>query len=163
MRGVKSYLTLSVITLLSFIIHQAVAETIRIPVAKDLYADSQTARENRQPMVLLVSQEHCPFCVRIKQDVLHPIIKADDYQGQILMRELFIDLDHTVTGFQGGSHSSAAIARSYGVDLTPTLLFLGPDGEELAERIIGYYTPEMFFFYVDQAIRESIDQLESVN
>jgi thioredoxin-related protein len=115
------------------------------------------------PMLLLVSQKHCPFCVLIKQDILAPMILAGDYRDELLIRELFIDLHTSVVDFNGTTRDSAEFAHAYGVNLTPTLLFLGPDGKELTKRIIGINTPEMFFFYVDAAIQEAIETLENRN
>ncbi len=131
----------------------------RIPVATDFSADGATAKAQSAPILLLVSQHYCSFCKQIKRDILHPMIKAGDYQGQLLMRELFIDQQPKVIDFHGKPQRSASISRSYGVNLTPTLLFLGPEGEELSRRIVGYYTPEMFFYYVDEAIKEAIEKL----
>ena len=130
-----------------------------ITKASNLQQDASTGL----PMLLLISQEHCPFCVLIKQDILGPMILAGDYSEELLIRELFIDLHTSVVDFNGTTRDSAEFAHTYGVNLTPTLLFLGPDGKELTKRIIGINTPEMFFFYVDASIQEAIKALENRN
>ncbi|MET0106936.1 MAG: thioredoxin fold domain-containing protein [Sedimenticola sp.] len=119
---------------------------------------AEDARQGR-PIILLVSQDHCPFCVQIKREVLKPLIKSGEFSEEILIRELFIDLGTEVTDFQGKRRPSADLAQDYGADLTPTLLFLGPGGEELSERIIGINTLDLFVLYVDSAIKESIAAL----
>lgn len=131
-------------------------ERVEITEAKNLALDA----EQKLPVLLLVSQEHCPFCVQIKQEILGPMIKGEDYKGQLLIRELYIDLGTSVIDFQGQKISSADFAQNLGVSLTPTLLFLGANGEELAERLVGISTPEMFFFYVDEAIKQAIDSFQ---
>ncbi|MEW7982692.1 MAG: thioredoxin fold domain-containing protein, partial [gamma proteobacterium symbiont of Phacoides pectinatus] len=110
----------------------------------DLAADAR----HGLPILLLVSQDHCPFCVQIKRDILHPMLLAGDYRGQILIRELYIDPGVSVLDFEGQRIPAIDYAHGLGVNLTPTLLFLDPRGKELAERIIGINTPEMFYFQV---------------
>ena len=38
-----------------------------------------------------------------------------------------------------------------------TLLFLNDKGEEVAERILGYNTPEFYGAYLDKAIDKAVD------
>lgn len=133
---------------------------VRLIEAIDLSADSQLASSGGMPILLLVSQDHCPFCIQLKEEILHPMLISGEYNGRLLMREIFIDLGSTVVDFHHRERESAQFTGSYGVYLTPTLLFLGPDGTELTERIIGIQTPEMFFFYVDKAIQEAIKALQ---
>ncbi|MES9845346.1 MAG: thioredoxin fold domain-containing protein [Candidatus Sedimenticola sp. PURPLELP] len=130
--------------------HEGIAE------AQNLALDARTGL----PIMVLVSQDHCPYCVQIKREILKPMLKAEDFKDELLIRELYIDLGTKVTDFQGKLRPSADLARDYGASLTPTLLFLGPDGKELAKRIVGINTPELFYFYVESAIKKSIAQME---
>ncbi len=132
---------------------------VRLVEAKNLAADARLARSGEMPILLLVSQDDCPFCTQIKREILHPMIISGEYKGRLLMREIFIDFGSRVINFTGNERNSSQFTGSYGVYLTPTLLFLGPDGKELAERIVGIQTPEMFFYYVDNAIQEAITAL----
>ena len=43
--------------------------------------------------------------------------------------------------------------------MTPTLLFLDPDGTEIVPRIVGVNTVEMFGFYLDRAIDAARERL----
>lgn len=126
---------------------------------QNLNSDATLARQANIPIVLLFSQRHCPFCRQIKQEILGPMIIAGDYRGEILIREIFIDPGVHIIDFEGENAVARTFARSYGVNLTPTLLFLGPDGRELSERILGIQTVDMFFYYVDQSIKQAIAEL----
>jgi thioredoxin-related protein len=171
-KNLKLLLTLLIFSLLPVIALSAYEEIeeetdeLEIPHPRTEIIEAtnlQKDAESGLPVLLLVSQEHCPFCVLIKQDILGPMILAGDYRGELLIRELFIDLHTSVVDFNGKTRDSAEFAHSHGVNLTPTLLFLGPDGQELTKRIIGINTPEMFFFYVDASIQEAIKTLEKLN
>ncbi|MCP3663007.1 MAG: thioredoxin fold domain-containing protein [Gammaproteobacteria bacterium] len=125
----------------------------------DLQADTRLAKSEHLPILLLVSQEDCPFCVLIKQEILQPMIISGDYNDKLLIRELYIDAGEQVIDLRGKQRDSAEVAHDYGVSLTPTMLFLGPDGTELADRMVGIQTVEMFSYYVDSAIDEAIEKL----
>lgn len=124
--------------------------------ASDFSIDAVPARRERMPILLLVSQNYCPFCVQIKKEILGPMVASGEYLDRLLIREIFIDLGSNVRDFKGKLLTSSAFAHGYNVYLTPTLLFLDPDGNELTERIVGIQTPEMFFYYVDYAVQEAI-------
>jgi len=132
---------------------------VRLVEVKNLAADARLAHSREMPILLLVSQDHCPFCTQIKREILHPMIISREYEGRLLMREIFIDFGSRVIDFNGNERDSSQFTGSYGVYLTPTLLFLGPDGKELAERIVGIQTPELFFYYVDNAVQDAITAL----
>lgn len=138
---------------------------VKLTEATDLSAEGKIAKSEQRVILLLISQEHCPFCVQIKEDILGPMIKGEDHKERLLIRELFIDMGSQIIDFQGKKRSSSEFAlMDYGVDLTPTMLFLSPEGKELTKRMIGIYTPDMFFYYVDESIRSAIDALdESAN
>lgn len=111
-------------------------------------------------ILLLVSQEDCPFCQQIKEEVLLPMIKGGDHQDTLLIRELFIDFDYQVRDFSGQWVSGNTLARRYGAWMTPSLLFLDLEGRELTKKMIGIQTPEYFYFYLDQSIREALGRLQ---
>lgn len=124
--------------------------------ASDFSNDALLARRENMPILLLISQDHCPFCLQIKREILGPMVASGEYQNRLLIREIFIDPGSSVRDFKGKALASRAFALGYKVQLTPTLLFLDPDGNELTERIVGIQTPEMFFFYVDRAVQAAI-------
>lgn len=124
--------------------------------AHDFSRDAVLSRHNKMPILLLVSQTHCPFCVQIKKEILGPMVNSGEYLKRLLIREIFIDLGGTVRDFNGKVLANSDFALGYKVYLTPTLLFLDADGNELVERIVGIQTPELFFFYVDRAVEEAI-------
>ena len=75
------------------------------------------------------------------------MIASGEYLGRLLIREILIDSPgSSVRDFKGNTQTSRAFAIGYKIQLTPTLLFLDPDGNELAERIVGIQTPELFYF-----------------
>ena len=129
---------------------------VSIPELRSFAATGKLADSEDRIIMLLVSQEHCPYCVLIKQDIIYPMIKGGDHGDRLLIRELFIDRGGKIEGFDGKFISSMEFARQHDATFTPTLLFLDPAGHELTQRMVGINTPEMYFYYVDQAIRQAL-------
>ena len=123
-----------------------------VPLVDDLAALGRTAGRRRLPIVLLVSRSDCSYCMVIKDEVLNPMMKSREYDDQALIGELMLDAAAPLRWFDGERGGRGQLASRFEADVTPTLLFLGPDGTELAPRIRGINTVELFGFYVDRAI-----------
>ena len=129
---------------------------VSIQEVSSFVTEGKLAESEGRIIMLLVSQVHCPYCVLIKKDIIHPMIRGGDHADKLLIRELFIDRGGNIEGFDGQPISSMKFAKQHGASFTPTLLFLDPQGNELAERMVGINTPEMYFYYIDQAIRKAL-------
>ena len=132
-----------------------------VPLIDDLAALGRTARRRRLPIVLLVSRSDCSYCALLKDEVLNPMVKSREYEDQALLGELMLDSEEPLRGFQGGHELRDDVASRFDADLTPTLLFLAPDGSELAPRILGVNTLELFGFYLDRAIASARARLNA--
>ena len=128
------------------------AETSHLRQAGDLQQLGQLAKQQRVPILLMVSQEHCGYCQLMKQEVLNPMLLSGEYSDRVLMRELLIDPGEQVIDFSGRKQSAQAFSSNHKVWVTPTLLFLDHRGEEAAERILGINTVDYLLFYVEDAI-----------
>ncbi|PLX59810.1 thioredoxin family protein [Sedimenticola selenatireducens] len=127
-----------------------------ITTATDLHADGKTAKTENKAILLLVSQEHCSFCVQIKREVISPMLRSGNYTDTLLIRELILDGVSTVIDFKGTQRDNHSFAYDYKVSVTPTLLFLDAEGKELSEQMVGIQTPDMYYYYVDQSVQEEI-------
>ena len=87
------------------------------------------------------------------------MMKSGDYDDQALLAELMLDAAEPLRWFDGAHHDREELAWRLEASLTPTLLFLGPDGTEVAPRIRGINTVEFFSFYVDRAIESAREGL----
>ena len=126
-----------------------------VPLVDDLSALGRNARRRRLPIVLLVSRSDCPYCALLKDEVLNPMVKSREYDDRAVLGELMLDSEEPLRGFQGEYELRDDVASRLDAALTPTLLFLAPDGSELAPRILGVNTLELFGFYVDRAIESA--------
>ena len=130
-------------------------------ITTNLAKDGETSTHTKRPILLLISRKGCPYCILIKREILKPMLISGDYTDKIIIREIILDPTVTLQNFNGSVITSSELANRYSIEMTPTLLFLGPDGKELAERIVGINTIELFSYYVDQAIDKAILNFQS--
>jgi thioredoxin-related protein len=60
--------------------------------------------------------------------------------------------DQQVKGFSGQMLTHDQMVKQWRVSIAPTLLFFGPKGQELADRMEGGYLPDYYGSYLDERI-----------
>lgn len=132
----------------------------RLLYLKNFKTLSERACKENKIMVVMVSRESCPYCIKLKKQIFMPEVKNGELNSQWLLRELLIDGGDTHIGFDGEKIESVDYARLIKATLTPTVLFLGPNGKELGQRIVGTGGAIDFYsFYLKRSINEALDQL----
>jgi thioredoxin-related protein len=132
-----------------------------IAPARDLAADAREMRARRVVMLVLFSQADCRWCERARREVLLPLQKDPASARRLLLREIALDADTALTGFDGLSTSQRRFAAAAGAGFTPTLMVFGPDGKRLAEPIVGFLTADFYAEYVNRAVDEGLARLRS--
>jgi len=119
-----------------------------------------SAREQRV-VVALFTLPGCPFCEAIRRDQLSHLAREQVARGLRLVEYDLTDRK-AFTGSRADADSpasAAALAASLGIRLAPTVVFLGPDGSELAERLVGYSSPDFYGAYLEQRIAQARSRL----
>lgn len=119
------------------------------------------AARDRTVVVALFSLPGCPFCEAIRRDQLRHLARE-----QAAQRVRVVEYDLTDRRPFGGPaarspapDSPAALAASLDVRLAPTVAFIGPDGREIAERLVGYSSPDFYGAYLEQRIAQAHERL----
>ena len=133
----------------------------RLSEVEDLRAIGEASRRTNAPIVLLVSQSDCPYCEKLKDEILHPLILSGEATGRVILRELTMDDEGVLPDFDGRERSRHEVAYRYKAYVSPTLLFLDGTGGELRKRIVGFQTPEFFGFYLDEAIADASEKFRA--
>ncbi|MDH3526204.1 MAG: thioredoxin fold domain-containing protein [Gammaproteobacteria bacterium] len=137
----------------------ALSAEVEVPVGEDLQQDGQGARADRLPILLAFSAIGCSYCDDLEEEFLEPMLLSGDYADKIIIRKLIIDNGSHVRDFLGRSLEAAELAHAFRVFVTPTILFVDADGRELAERMVGINTLEMFGGYLDGCIDTALLKL----
>ena len=62
------------------------AKAVTVSVATDLSVLAKQAKDRKLPILLMVSQDHCPFCSLLKSDVLNPMLLSGDYDDRVIIK-----------------------------------------------------------------------------
>jgi hypothetical protein len=130
-----------------------------LPPAQDLAADARQMREQKLPMLVLYSRDGCGWCERARVHYLDPMARDPATAGRVLIRQIDVDRRTAIADFSGKAGTHKDFARGRQIRLTPTIELLGPDGETLAEAIVGVRLPDFYGTYIDRAVDTARDRL----
>jgi thioredoxin-related protein len=134
------------------------AMAVAVPQAQDLAADAALARAGGMPLLLVFTAADCPYCERLKAEVIRPMLFSGQYDGRLLVREV-PRASGRIIGTDGTDTDGRALAAQYRVRVVPAMVWTGPDGAPLADVIVGYNTPELFFGRVEAAQSQALRRL----
>ncbi len=99
----------------------------------------------------------CPYCDLVRNHYLLPMRAEGKVQAvQIDIRDRTTNLQ----GFAGETTTPADQARAWKARFAPTVLFLGPNGQELAERLVGVAVPDFYGEYLEARLNEARAKLK---
>ncbi|HKL76897.1 MAG TPA: thioredoxin family protein [Gammaproteobacteria bacterium] len=126
-----------------------------------LAAAGEKARAEGKPVVVFFFQKQCHYCETVRHQFLLPISGNASYQERIILRQLNTRAHATMRDFDGEKLSQARFASREDKRFTPTVAFYGPDGEQLAEPLIGLKGGRDYYgHYLDKGIAEAEAALE---
>lgn len=128
---------------------QAQARDSALPIPASLSQAAGQAAVRGEPMVLLISLPGCPYCELVRRNYLLPARKESGLQAWQLN---VADTSTPLLGFDGRPTSAAAQTKAWKATFTPTVLFLGPRGETLAEPLVGAAIPDFYGAYLDERL-----------
>ncbi len=107
------------------------------------------ALQNKQPLIVMVSLDGCVFCRQARQSHLSPMHRAGTAIVQVDMRN-----HQPVLDFAGQLTTHDQLTRLWKISVTPTLLFFGPGGKEVAQRMEGAYLPDFYGPYLEERMAQ---------
>lgn len=124
--------------------------------ATDLRDDARIAQDRGLVLMLEFSSADCPYCRKLEALFLLPMQRNPGYNDKVLIRTVSLDDYETLVDFDGRSVGTREFAARYGASLTPTLVFLGPDGRQLSEKLVGIWSEDFFGEFIDNRIETAL-------
>jgi hypothetical protein len=84
------------------------------------------------------------------------MLLSGEYTDKIIIRKLVLDNGSRIGDFEGLQIDATRLSDRYRIFVTPTILFVDSAGRELAERMVGINTPELFGGYLDNCIETAL-------
>ena len=125
------------------------AKDSALPVPESLPAAAELATRLGEPLVLLVTRPGCPFCELVRRSYLLPA-----RQNAALQSWQLDVTNHTTAllGFDRKLTTAALQAAAWKARFAPTVLFLGAQGQALAERLVGIAVPDFYGAYLEDRL-----------
>ena len=129
-----------------------------LTAVRNLAEQCRGAQSKEKVCVVYVSQPGCPYCARMEKEVLGPLQKVPWLMESIELFELGWEFQQ-VAGFDSQWVSGSELMAALQVSGAPTLVFLDGEGNPLTDPILGYQSPDFFWFYLERAIDLANQQL----
>ena len=147
----------------------AVGGTIRDPEEHffdttfgDFTEELENAREQgKKGILIMFEMEECPFCHRMKSEVLNQSEIQDYYKERFLIFSVDIEGDIEVTDFGGNTMPQKDLAfKHFGVRATPVFAFFDLDGNLIA-RYTGATRDAQEFQWLGEYVVEGLYEEKS--
>lgn len=112
--------------------------------------DVREAADQGRQVILFFHQDNCPYCNALVERNLSQKHIEDKVRRHFDVIALNLRGDRDVVSLDGKSFTEKSFAQALGIQFTPTLLFLGEDGQ-LVLRLNGYLPPAEFELALDYA------------
>jgi thioredoxin-related protein len=132
-----------------------------ITPAGSFQSDAKSLSAPREMFAVVITQHGCEHCELLRRNVLHPVIRRNELDPRIELREVSLNADFTFRDFQGEVISGKKFVSRYDIDITPTVLFLDKAGNSLVEPLVGTGNIEFYSFYLDKKIEAAAKTLST--
>ena len=128
-----------------------------LPTPASLRGAAQAAAARGEPLVVMTTLKGCVYCDLVRSSYLAPMRR----EGLLVAVQIDVqDRQSNLQGFAGDSTTPSDQARAWKARFTPTVMFFGPDGQELAERLVGVAVPDFYGEYLEARLLESRSTLK---
>ena len=128
-----------------------------LPFPSDLSSAAKQATASGQPLVIMASLPGCPWCELLRRNYLIPM------QGEgVLAYEFMVnERSRQLRDFKAQSISPAVLSAQLKINITPTVLFFGSDGQEIAPRIEGVASADFIGAIIDERLAAARKQVKA--
>jgi thioredoxin-related protein len=128
-----------------------------LPWPTHLRTISQEAQRRGEPLVLMVSLPGCPWCELLRRNYLTPMRS----EGVAAFEFMINERSQRITDFKGQPITPAAWSDAMKVNVTPTLLFLNAQGQEIAPRIEGVASADFIGAILDERLAMARERIKA--
>ena len=131
--------------------------TAALPTPTSLRGAAQAAAARGEPLVVMTTLKGCVYCDLVRNNYLAPMRR----EGLLVAVQIDVqDRQSKLQGFGGDTTTPADQARAWKARFTPTVMFFGPDGQELAERLVGVAVSDFYGEYLQARLVEARSKLK---
>ena len=117
-----------------------------LPAAVSLPEHLAAALRQGSPLVVMVSLPGCPFCRVARENYLAPMLR----EQKLPIVQVDMHSKQVLRAFSGAAATHERQIQDWRIRIAPTVLFFGPQGAEVAERLVGAMLPDFYGAYLEQ-------------
>ncbi len=154
----------SLLLTLSFLVSgcESQANEGKIKELTNLHQLAQQAKQTNLPIMLSFGAEWCDFCHLLNTEVLNPMALGKLYEGKYMyMRYVSIDDDQPIPGIDNQPIIKDTWSDEYNVEVTPTVIFINGDGQEVAPQIVGITDIDEFSTLIHQSLNTAYQNMNN--
>lgn len=121
----------------------------------NLQSDAELIKANGTPLILFFTQDHCLYCQFVIEEQLKPLMRNDIQKHQFIVRSVETGFGDTVIDFNGNKIDLSEIERRYNIYVTPAVVFINHNGNEIAPAVIGVANTQMYSEDFDASLEKS--------
>ncbi len=119
-----------------------------LPAAVSLPEHLAAALRQGSPLVVMVSLPGCPFCRVARENYLAPMLR----EQKLPIVQVDMHSKQVLRAFSGADATHERQIQDWRIRIAPTVLFFGPQGAEVAERLVGAMLPDFYGAYLEQRL-----------
>ena len=135
---------------------------VTIIAARDLKTDAQLAQQQHLPILLYFASDYCGYCRYVEESQIKPMLRNHDYDTKVMVRRVNLSNPASLRYFNGERLSADQLAGRYQARMTPTLVFIDADGNEIAPRLVGVTSEDFYGGDLDNSIDTALQHLRAV-
>ena len=116
---------------------------------------STLARQHRVPVVVMVDQLDCPYCRIVEGEYFAAIFASGEFDDRAIFGKISLDAGKYIINESGRKTATRKFLEKYKANLTPTILFLDSEQNQLVEKMVGLLTPDYYLYYLEAAIKKA--------
>ena len=132
---------------------------VEIKYVSDFSRLAEVARSEGKIILLEVSASYCEYCDMLEEEFIKPMLRNDDYTGDVLIRKIDMDSYYNISNFSGDNTTPDKFTKHLNVRLTPTILFFDGNGNEVSQRILGINSIDLYGGYLDDALKTGLQKI----
>jgi len=129
---------------------------VNIANSTDLHSDGELAQNTQKPILILFAMQGCSYCTYVEEEHLKPMLRNATYRSKVIIRRIMTDSYGSITDFNGKSITSQDLSTRYGAYLTPTVVFVDHQGNQLVPSIHGVRNTEYYGLDLDEGLDQSL-------
>ena len=132
---------------------------VEIQPLTNLQKDAELIKTNGTPLILFFTQDHCLYCQFVIEEQLKPLLRNDIQKHQFIVRSIETGYGETIINFDGSKIDLSEIEQKYKIYVTPAVVFIDHNGNQIAPAIIGVANTQMYSEDFDASLEKSRQHL----